>query len=359
MPTPTTPPTPAQQLAEDIQSLQSKLNNLQSQVRLSNLRDELEDLETTTNGLGQRVRDLRSQGYAFEKELEARAADLKRRWAALRLLALQQITQQSNQLDMEVRSVETLMMQLTARANNLSLARPMVSQTESAVSSLESKVSGAETSIRGMYDTYQAELRQFTTHLDEVTWMLTQLAQACFRLLPTECGILAVEAVWVKDGKEDKGDPKGVLYLTDQRILFEQKQEVATKKVLFITTEKQKVQQLLLEVPVVLMETVKGSKQGLFSHEDHLELTFASGAPFYTLHFHLDGQDSSRWQGLLGQAKSKIFDQDRAVAIDASQVEKAKSAPSQCPACGGAVNQPVLRGMDSLDCEFCGYVMRL
>ena len=41
---------------------------------------------------------------------------------------------------------------------------------------------------------------------------------------------MGVKAVWTKDGKEDKSDPEGTLYLTDQRLLFEQKEEVATKK---------------------------------------------------------------------------------------------------------------------------------
>ncbi len=170
---------------------------------------------------------------------------------------------------------------------------------------------------------------------------------------------MAVEAVWLKDGKEDKDDPKGVLYLTDQRLLFEQKQQVATKKILFITTESQKVQKLLAEVPTTLLETVNATKQGLFSHEDHIELTFASGAPIYRLHFHLDGQDCNRWQGLLGQAQAHAFDQDRAVALNPADVERVKAAPAQCPSCGGAIHQPVLRGMDSLRCEYCGFVIRL
>ncbi|MCL4562674.1 MAG: hypothetical protein M1281_18940, partial [Chloroflexi bacterium] len=142
-------------------------------------------------------------------------------------------------------------------------------------------------------------------------------------------------------------------------ILFEQKQEVATKKVLFITTEKKKVQQLLMETPVALLQTVEATKQGLFGHEDHIELTFASGAPFYSAHFHLDGQDCNEWQALLGKAKAKDFDRDRAVAIAQDDIDKVKAAPGQCPACGGAITAPVLRGMDSLTCEFCGYVIRL
>ncbi len=353
------PPNPLEETAEQIRGLQNDLNALQSGVRLETLRDELEDLDTSTNGLDQRIRDMRARGYVFEKELEARAANLKQRWAAQRLLVLQQITQQSASLDLEVRSLEMQMAQVSTRAGNPSAARPLIDQMRSTLSTLESRVTAAKSSIQGMYNAYNQELNGLTEHLKRVEWTFAQLAKACFQLRPTEAGVMAVEAVWVKDGKEDKGDPKGVLFLTDQRILFEQKQEVATKKVLFITTEKKKVQQLLVDTPVALLQNVTATKQGLFGHEDHIEMTFASGAPFYSVHFHLDGQDCNEWQGLLGKAKSKDFDHDRAVAIDQADIDKVKAAPAQCPTCGGTISTPVLRGMDSLTCEFCGYVIRL
>ncbi len=353
------PPTPLEETAQQIRDLQSSLNTLQGGIRLETQRDRLEDLDTSTNGLDQRIRDLRARGYVFEKELEAHAADLKQRWAAQRLLVLQQITQQGNSLDLEVRSVEVQMAQISARAANPPAARPLIDQMRSTLSTLESRVEAANNSIQGMYDAYSAELARLADHLKRVEWTYTQLAEACFQLGATEALVMGVEAVWAKDGKEDKDDPKGVLFLTDQRILFEQKQEVATKKVLFIATEKKKVQQLLIETPVVLLETVTATKQGLFGHEDHIDLSFASGAPFHSVHFHLDGQDCNAWQALLGRAKSKDFDRDRAVAIAQADIDKVKAAPAQCPACGGAITAPVLRGMDSIHCEFCGYVIRL
>ena len=60
-------------------------------------------------------------------------------------------------------------------------------------------------------------------------------------------------ANWKKPG--DKDGVGGVLFLTDQRLLFEQKEEVVTKKVLFIATEKQKVQALAWEIPVANIAT--------------------------------------------------------------------------------------------------------
>ena len=170
---------------------------------------------------------------------------------------------------------------------------------------------------------------------------------------------MAVPAVWCRQGKQAKDDPEGVLLLTDQRLLFEQKQEVVTKKVLFVATAKQKVQKLLVDTPIGKTDSVNGTKQGLMGHEDHIDVTFVSGAPLRSAHFHINGQDCNLWQGLIGRAKAGDFDRDRTVMPDAAQIERVKTAPTKCPNCGGAITETVLRGMDSITCGFCGTVIRL
>ena len=223
---------------------------------------------------------------------------------------------------------------------------------------LEEKASAADQQIRGMYQSLENQLTPVKTHLDDLDWMLTQLSEAAFKLLPSESGIMAVKASWYKEGKHSDDDPEGILYLTDQRLLFEQKQEVATKKVLFVATEKQKIQELKWEVPVASTGNVKPSKQGMLKNEDHLDLSFGDGAPIQSAHLHI-WQEGTNWVQFINRAKTKDFDQGRAIAIDQTLVDKVKSLPSQCPSCGGTLNQVVLRGQDNVKCEFCGYVIRL
>jgi uncharacterized Zn finger protein len=47
------------------------------------------------------------------------------------------------------------------------------------------------------------------------------------------------------------------------------------------------------------------------------------------------------------------------VAIDQAAIDKVKAAPSQCPSCGGNLSKVVLRGQDSIKCEYCGFIIRL
>lgn len=350
---------PQQQLKRDIDSLQSSLNSLQSKARLSSLRDTVEDLQTKISSLPQRVQDLRVRGYPFEKGLESKATDWAAQWASLRPTVLSQIEQQAAVLQLALRPIEQNFRALLDLASQPSVARPWVVKLKGEVSTLEGKVSAVSESIHGMFDSLENQVRQFAAQLDRVDWMLKQVAEASFRLLPTEAGIMAVQAAWIKGGKKDAEDPQGVLYLTDQRLIFEQKQEIVTKRTLFVVREKQKVQQVGLEVPVALVDTAKASKRGLLGHEDHLDLIFAVGAPVQAAHFHLDGQDCNVWQGLVGRVKAGEFDADRAIPLDQAVVDRAKSAPTVCPHCGAALTQQVLRGMDSIRCDYCGQVIRL
>jgi hypothetical protein len=348
---------PAEQVKSEIQSLQSSLKDLQSSVRLTDIRDNMEDLGTSVSGLDQRIKSLRERGYAFEKDLEGRAADYVKDWAKIAPDLEAQIEQETRSMMGSLRPLES---QITAVAGDSSAPaalRSRVDRLKSQVETLEGRVEAVQRGIRGGYDQFSSDFHKLEYHLGKLEWMFTELSEASFNLLATESGIMAVKAVWAKGRKQTKEDPEGVLYLTDQRILFEQKEKVATKKVLFIATEKELVQDLRWEAPVVLLKENKSYKEGFLNKDDYLELTFDSGAPFDVVYVHI-WQPGDEWVSLLNRAKAREFDQTRAIPIDKAVAEKVKNAPTKCPDCGGAINQVILRGMESLTCEYCGTTIR-
>ncbi len=351
--------TPQEQLKSKLDSLRWKLQNLQSEARLNSVRDQVSDLDTKVNELNQRVKSLRLKGYVFGKGLESRVQGYLQRWNSMSPELKRQIDMQAPSLEMELTMISAQMRQIEANAFNPSMGLPMAEQFEHSLGMFQDKVNAAEQTIRTSFDSFSGEITQTSAEVDRIEWMLTQLTEACFKLLATEGGLMAVKARWARDERMDNNDPQGVLYLTDQRIIFEQKEEVTTKKVLFIATEKKKVQQMMLEAPVGLVEKVDAVKKGLFKNEDHLTITFKSGAPVRSAWFHLDGQDCNMWQGLINQACSHDFDDEREVPVDQAAVEKVKQAPGKCPNCGAPINQQVMRGMDSITCEYCQYVIRL
>lgn len=348
-------PTPAEQLAAKIDDLQRRVNALQKEVLLASLKDELENLDTQAAQWDGRLKALRTAGYVFGNDLEGQVKTLAGQWPALRANAQRQIAEQAPALASALRTLEAQQANLNVQRGNVAAGGPAAVRVAAAVEALEAKVAAAQSAIKGSFDQFKTGADALQRRLDQLKRMLEWLSEAKFALLATEGLYAAVEAKWDRDGKDD---PKGLLYLTDQRLLFEQKEEVATKKFLFIATEKEKVQQLLLEVPLTTVDEAKGSKKGLLGHEDHLDLALAAEAPVRTAHFHLNGQDCNLWQQLISRAKAKDLDKERAVKVDQAVVAKAANAPTKCSNCGAAFTKPVLRGQSEITCEFCGTVTR-
>jgi hypothetical protein len=346
---------PQEQLQRDISSAQFDLRNLIEKVKLTSVRDRYSALDADINNLPTRVQKIRDRKYPFNKILEEQARNFQRQWAIKRGGILNQITQESTALQNQLRPLEARVSALSAGSSTSAT----VSALRSQLSSFSSKVSSAESAVNGMFDDLNNDVSSVETQLSRIEKTLDYCDSASFGFLPTESIVRAVKATWTRDEREDKEDPEGILFLTDQRLIFEQREEIATKKVLFITTERKKVQELEFEVPVVSISSIKATKQGLLKNEDWLDLELESGAFARSAKLHIDGQSCNEWQALITQAKSRDLDADRAFAIDQSAVEKVKSAPVICPSCGATLSKPVLRGMDTITCEFCGRVIKL
>ena len=150
-----------------------------------------------------------------------------------------------------------------------------------------------------------------------------------------------------------------MLYLTDQRVIFEQKEEVATKKVLFIATQKETVQELIFAVPVHQVEEAKASDKGFLGRKQLLELLFAPEADLGGALLHLRGADNEEWVGLIGRVKSGEIANERTKPKDEEVVEQVRNVPTKCPTCGATLAADLARGMHEITCEYCGSVIRI
>jgi predicted nucleic acid-binding Zn-ribbon protein len=348
----------AEQIKSEIQSLQSAVEDLQSTARLADIRDSVEDLDGEVSGLSRRINSLRDKGYAFEKSLEETATDFHQEWIKKAPRIRSQIEKEAGVLERSLRPLDAKMSELAGKSASPRVLSPLVKSVKAQVEALENRVEAAADSIRGEFDQIQSDVNQFEYHLGKLEWTLEEISEASFDLLATESGIMAVKAVWAQGEKQKKDDPKGVLFLTDQRIIFEQKEKIATKKVLFIATEKELVQKTHWDIPVVLVDEVKSRDEGFLGKDDYIDLQFESGAPIDLAYLHV-WQPGEDWVSLINRAKSGDFDQDRAIPIDQAVLDRVKNAPTKCPSCGGTINQPILRGMENISCEYCGDVIRL
>jgi hypothetical protein len=328
-----------------------RFNSIQNDLQLTRCTTDLGDVDAAVNALPANIAAVRARGYVFKNYLERKADTLATQWRDLRPRVESSIQTQSQQLRLQ--------------ANQVQASHNRRQRATAAMSALESQASAAQRSLQGMYDPLNDNVLQTQKQLDDIVWTLNQAEQASFGWLATEAPVEAVSANWRKP--DDKDGVGGVLYLTDQRLVFEQIEEVATKKVLFIATEKKKVQALGWEVPVANIATAAGSHRGFMNKDDYLTITTTPGSgiktpegnTYPTADIHLMGETGEAWQGFIGRVKNGDVAKERTVPVDEKAAAAVANAPTKCGTCGATISQPILRGQTEIACQYCGSVIRV
>ncbi|MBK7895810.1 MAG: hypothetical protein IPJ90_13215 [Anaerolineaceae bacterium] len=340
------------ELASQIERVHDKFERLESQAQMEDVFSAIGKIDSQLTELPFTLEALRDRGYVHSGRLEDKLEALDDKWDEVRPRVETAIAEQVERLDRELDQTER---QVT-RLSNANAA--VVKSVDSAVDSLGSRITAARRALDGLYDGIQTELYQIEYTLGQVGKMLDLMAGSQeIRLLEAEGPLLAVKAKWQQDGEDG---PQGYLFLTDQRLLFEQREEVVTKKRFGIfKAESEMVQKLHIAVQVHEIEQITHKEEGGFlgmGKDDILELVFAATANLSRARFHLDGQDSEDWAAMLNRIQSGEIDGDRSEAyldeLEAAEITSA-SFPEQCPNCFAAIpEQP--RGVTLYTCEFCG-----
>ncbi len=345
---------PADEFLRRVETVEDGFRRLQDDIALRWVNDEIGQMDTDLRELPTFIQQARTRGYVFKSYLERKTEVLVQQWAEVRPRVVAAADEQGRDLRYQADLFPPRLLSLRYNRSEADLAA-----AESDLRALESRVSATRSSIQGMYQTLQDNVRQTKAQVKEVTWVLDQVDGATFRLYPGECVVSAVKAQWMTSEKEG---PKGILYLTDERVLFEQEEEVATKKVLFIATEKQKVQKLEWEAPLGQIESVKASEKGGailgIGKKEILAFDFGSSVKVRSALVRLEA-DSDAWQALIGRVQSGDIASERTVPKDRAAVQAARAAPTQCKVCGATISQPIVRGMTEIKCEYCGNIIRL
>jgi hypothetical protein len=172
--------------------------------------------------------------------------------------------------------------------------------------------------------------------------MLDAISTASFQLLATESGVAAVEALYARAGMEPEN---GILFLTDQRVIWEDRVGDYEVK---------------LDVPLSQVEMATVEVVDMDGEEDEfLVFRFGGGAPVNEARLDIAANVGEEWTQMIGRARNGDYTTDRASEIDPSELERIRNAPTQCANCGGQFTAPILRGQVEVACEFCGVVARI
>lgn len=345
----------APEIVSQINSLRSRFSNLESDAQLSSVYESIGELDNRLAEIPLQLDALRARGYVHSAQLEDRLEALDEQWDQVRPRVENTLTDHINRLDNDLDNATNTMNRINGHN------RVTLSAAETSLNGLQSRISAAQSGVNGLYSDLLNSLHQIDAQLNQVEWMLTQFDESPeANLREAEGPLLAVEAEWQKDGDEG---PDGILYLTDQRLMFEQKEEVTTKKFLgLFKTESEKLQGLQLDIAAQDIESVKDSEEGGFlgmGKKDILEFVFAASAPVSRARFHLKGQESRDWAVMVRKVTSGDIDDDRADDY-VEELEGAEAVaaafPSECPNCFAPFAAPP-RGVTTAQCEFCGAVI--
>ena len=344
-----------QELHLAISQIQSRFEHLEAEAQLSDVYDSIGSVDTKLTELPFTLEALRTRGYVHSGQLEDKLEAIDDRWDEVRPRVETALSAQVGRLDSEMDQTERQVNRLSA--TNMTAVRGV----ETAVNGLDRRIDAARAAVLGLFDGMENELDQIEYEMSKVSAMLDLLdGSQEIRLQEAEGPLLAVKSEWHQDGEEG---PEGILFLTDQRLLFEQREEVVTKKRFGIfKAESEMIQKVHVVVDVPDIESVEHKEEGGFlgmGKDDIIEFVFSASAPLSRARFHLKGQDSSAWAAMIKRVQTEDIDEDRAdeyiEELEAAE-ETAASFPAQCPTCFAEVPEQT-RGITSYTCEFCGNVI--
>ncbi|MEM9777270.1 MAG: hypothetical protein AAF902_22020, partial [Chloroflexota bacterium] len=328
---------PASSVSSELQSavqlLQTKETGVQQRAQLSSIQSEISRIDGAFVDIPLKISDINKRGFVFTKDMDDALALVEDEW----LSGLQDAVDDEfdgglRKLSNSARSLDRAMDQLV-RPNKL-----MVDKAESQLEQLESLISTTEQSIRGRYSAILLTVNEIYDDLDEADTALNLLNDSEIELRGSEAVVMVGEAEWEIDG-EDEG-PDGYLYLTDQRLLFEQKEEVAEKKFLFITTKSTEVQKLLMDVELRNIDTIEHSEEKRrrlqWGADEILSMTLAGQADLSRLRFHIKNQEAEDWKETLKYVLSGQIQEDRFDFDEAAEAVKL-IFPATCPSCMAAI----------------------
>lgn len=285
----------SQVVGSQIQQEAEKLRGLREVITFKDVSRDLAEIEGTVNALPGKLLSVRNGGYKYQNQLERQIERLASDWHF-------QLGQVRTEMMMHQNS-------LLAELNNIQGMYNRGVSTGAFITSFENRAEAAARSLEAAYASSKETSRKLKRRVEDIGWMLRQVAEASFQLDHSELLVEAISATWKKP--ENKEGINGILYLTDQRLIFERKEEAAAKKVLFITTARQKSQKFQWVAAVSDVERVAGSNRGFLGREDYLTITLASGAPFRTADIHLKGESGNTWRDYIKKVQNGTITRER------------------------------------------------
>ncbi len=268
----TSPNDPQDPKQSTLAQLTQTVQDLQAQTELGALTDEVKRLDSLCAHLTETLqRQVAARQYAFLAPLQAQVQQATTRWGALEPELLSVLQPVAPKLKQAAQSLGEQLNQAAIRIHSDADFQRLSTLLDANAKTLSSYLEETEQAFRARYETFEQALQELDAYLTDVSWALEQVQEAELTLESGESVFIACKAEWV-DGRNN---PEGVLYLTNQRLFFEQKETKG--KFLGLFGGKQ-VQDALWSVTLAQITGMDSQRKGIIGGKAMLTLSLSNAS---------------------------------------------------------------------------------
>jgi len=324
------------------QKIISMINDLNTiKMQLSSTESKASRIDDVIAKLPARITSLRQMNYLLQTNLEEDQLKVAKNWATLGPSIKSEISSRAATLRSELSSLE----------RDINNSRMSSGFGIGGFSGLDIRIN----TLRALVSDFSSRIQSGLVPLDSVLTPIEQglasaestvklTSSASFKWKEGETPVIAVPA---KDMNEDV---KGILTLTNQRIIYESEKEVVLKKTLFIVTEKKVERQTSLERAIGSVGNITKGSVGFLAGAG-LYITFKQDNT--QLKLDTTGEqadDVIKYYGLITSGQ---------IDLDLNKVKPKEQKPAEkkvisCPKCGAPFTDEIYRGQQTVQCKYCG-----
>jgi DNA-directed RNA polymerase subunit RPC12/RpoP len=324
------------------QKIISMINDLNSiKMQLSSAESKVNSIDDAIAKIPSRITSLRQMNYLLQTNFEEDQLKAANNWATLGPLIKSEVSSRAMTLRSELSSLE----------RDINNSRMSSGFGIGGLSGLDVRLNTQRALV---YD-FSSRIQSGLVPIDSVLTPLEQglasaestvklISSASFKWKEGETPVIAVPA---KDMKENV---KGILTLTNQRIIYESEKEIILKKTLFIVTEKKVERQTSLEKPIGSVDSITKGSVGLLAgaglyvsfKQDETQLKLDTTGE--------QADDVVKYYGLITSGQ---------IDLDLNKVKPKDQKPAEkqvisCPKCGAPYTDEIYRGQQTVQCKYCG-----
>src|SRR5258708_35642724 len=245
--------------------------NLESRVTEQALMQDAANLATEITNLPNRLQAIRQRGYAYAADLEAAIAGMAKQSQDAQDDARYRAQRRSQRLGWDIRDIQDMI----SRMSTLDAAslQNFTSRYNGELSRVEQEITDSRQQVMLALGAVPDQIQKVIARVDGIERYVKHTSEASFSFNPAESVIIAAEANW-KKSKDNKENPNGVFYVTNQRLIMEQNE----KKGGFMGVGGNKVQGLAWEMPLTAVQGVSAENKGLFGNIDLIHVRNSSGS---------------------------------------------------------------------------------